>query len=93
MSPKRPGYGRTGYILKHRIRAKTVSFGLKLKPAAATAKKTISATAKFTRKHFALRGLLMFLLFGVDLRSMYLVDAYSTGRRRKTGSTAIAKMQ
>ena len=38
-SPKRPGYGRTGYILKHRIRATTVSFGLTCKQTAATAKK------------------------------------------------------
>ena len=92
-SPKRPGYGRKGYIMKHRIRARTISFGLTCKQTATTAKKAFFATAKFTRKYFGLRGLLMCLLFGVDLRSMYLVDAYSTGRRRKTCATAIAKMQ
>jgi len=71
-------YYETPYI----VRANNVSFGLNFKATAATARKAIYATAKFTRKHFGLCGLLMCLLFGVDLRSMYHVDAYSTRRMR-----------
>ena len=76
-------YG-TGYTTKLRIRANVVSFGLKFKATVVIAKKTIYATAKFTWKHFGLRNLLLCLLFGVDL------DAYSTGRMRKTCATTIA---
>ena len=79
--------------MKLRLRANTVSFGLKCIATDATAKKAISATAKFTRKHFGLRELLLCLLFGVNIRSKYHVDAYSTGRTRKTSATDIAKMQ
>ena len=78
--------------MKHRIRANIVSSGLTFKATAATAKKAIYATAKFTRKHFGVLGLLLSLLSGVDLRSMYRVDAYSMGRKRKSGAAAIAKM-
>ncbi len=85
-TPKRPGYGRTGYNTKHRILANTVTFGLNFKATAATAKLATSATAKFSRKHSNCRGLLLCLWFGVDLRSMYYVDAYSKGRWRKAGA-------
>jgi hypothetical protein len=91
--PKKARLGRTGYIMKHHIRANTASFGLKLKATATTTKKGILATATFTRKHFGRRGLLLCLLFGVDLRSKYYVDAYSTGLGNKIGATAIAKMK
>ena len=83
-SLKSQEYKRTGYNAKHRIRANTVSFGLEFKATVATAKNAIYATAKFNREKFGLCGLLLCLLFGVDLRSMYHVDAcYSMGRWRK----------
>ena len=78
---------------KHRIRANTSSFRSIFKTTAATAKLATSATAKFSLKHSRCRDLLLCLWFGVDIRSMYYVNAYSTGRWQKVGATAIAKLQ
>ncbi len=39
------------------------------------------------------RDLLLCLWFGVDLRSKYHVDVYSTDRKRKTSATSIGKIQ
>ncbi len=68
-SPNIPGYGRTGYTMKHRIRANTVSFRSIFRTTDATAKFATSTTAKLSLKHSGCRGLLVCLWFVVDLRS------------------------
>ena len=92
-TPKKPGYGHTEYTTKYCILASIVSIGLNFKATDATAKLATSATSKFSRKHSRYRGLLLRLWFGVDLRSRYYEDAYSTGRWRTVGAKAIAKNQ
>jgi len=62
-----------------------------LKTIAATAKLATFATAKFSIKQSGSRGLLLCLLFGVDLRSKELCRCKFYGALSKKCATTIAK--